>query len=203
MKFDSKYFDKIRIKPGEERVVQDRVPHCEWPGCARPGRHKAPKGRNNEGQFFNYCTEHVQQYNKTYNYFEGMKDDEVAGFHKDAQTGHRPTWKLGQNSFAKLSGARRKATSAAKDPFNLFSEAADRAGRAGRHPSGRALRGTELKALQTLGLDDTATPDQVKTQYKTLVKRLHPDANGGSRANEDTLKAVIQAYDHLRSSGFC
>ncbi len=73
----------------------------------------------------------------------------------------------------------------------------------GRHPSGRALRSTELKALQTLGLDDTATPDQVKTQYKTLVKRLHPDANGGSRANEDTLKAVIQAYDHLRSSGFC
>ena len=47
------------------------------------------------------------------------------------------------------------------------------------------------------------TAEQVKTQYKTLVKRLHPDANGGSRANEDTLNAVIQAYDHLRSSGFC
>ena len=61
----------------------------------------------------------------------------------------------------------------------------------------------EIKALQTLGLDERATPDAVKTQYKTLVKRLHPDANGGSRANEDTLKAVIQAYDHLRSSGFC
>ena len=75
-------------------------------------------------------------------------------------------------------------------------------GRAGHHPSGRALRNTELKALQTLGLDEHATPDTVKTQYKTLVKRLHPDANGGSRANEDTLKSVIQAYDHLRESGF-
>ena len=86
------------------------------------------------------------------------------------------------------------------DPFGLKAPAAKTPG---RHPSGRALRSTELKALQTLGLDDTATADQVKTQYKTLVKRLHPDANGGSRANEDTLKAVIQAYDHLRSSGFC
>jgi curved DNA-binding protein CbpA len=35
------------------------------------------------------------------------------------------------------------------------------------------------------------------------VKRLHPDANGGSRANEDTLKSVIHAYDTLRASGFC
>ena len=54
-----------------------------------------------------------------------------------------------------------------------------------------------------MGLDHTATPHRVKTTYKTLGKRLHPDANGGSRANEDTLKSVIQAYDPLRSSGFC
>ena len=26
-----------------------------------------------------FCLEHVQQYNKTYNYFDGMKDDEVRG----------------------------------------------------------------------------------------------------------------------------
>jgi curved DNA-binding protein CbpA len=95
---------------------------------------------------------------------------------------------------------RRKAIRMGDDPFGLNARAEKQPG---RHPSGRALRSTELKALQTLGLDDTATPDQVKTQYKTLVKRLHPDANGGSRANEDTLKSVIQAYDHLRSSGFC
>jgi hypothetical protein len=200
MKLDSKYFDKIRVKSAAAKPERTAVPQCEWPGCPRPGPHKAPKGRGHEGQFFNYCTEHVQEYNKTYNYFAGMAADDVATFQKDAQTGHRPTWKLGQNSFANVSGVRRKAQQMANDPFNLKDVGRDRAG---RHPSGRALRGTELKALQTLGLDDTATPEAVKTQYKTLVKRLHPDANGGSRANEDTLKAVIQAYDHLRSSGFC
>ncbi|MBI3673328.1 MAG: J domain-containing protein [Rhizobiales bacterium] len=199
MRLDSKYFDKIRVKRGAERQIRAEVPQCDWPDCPRPGPHKAPKGRSAEGQFHNYCTEHVQQYNKSYNYFAGMNDTEVAGFQKDAQTGHRPTWKLGQNSTANVSGVRRKATKMARDPFGLDAVGPE----PGRHPSGRALRATELKALQTLGLDDRATPDAVKAQYKTLVKRLHPDANGGSRANEDTLKAVIQAYDHLRSSGFC
>jgi curved DNA-binding protein CbpA len=201
MKLDSKYFDKIRVKPGDDRrAAATSAPQCDWPGCPRPAKHKAPKGRNAEGQFYNYCTEHVAEYNKSYNYFSGMKDDEVADFQKDARTGHRPTWKLGQNSTANVSGSRRRTVNTAKDPFDLFHEAKTKSG---FHPKGRVLRNTELKALQTLGLDETATPDQVKTQYKTLVKRLHPDANGGSRANEDTLKAVIQAYDHLRSSGFC
>lgn len=202
MRLDSKYFDKIRVKkPGAAAKSEAAaVPQCEWAGCSRPGPYKAPKGRGFEGQFHHYCAEHVQAYNKNYNYFQGMGADDVASFQKDAQTGHRPTWKLGQNSYANVSGMRRKAANMAKDPFGINGAGNDRAG---RHPSGRALRGTELKALQTLGLDDTATPEAVKTQYKTLVKRLHPDANGGSRANEDTLKAVIQAYDHLRSSGFC
>jgi hypothetical protein len=199
MKLDSKYFDKIRVKPGGDKPASDAIPQCDWPDCPRPSRHKAPMGRGHEGKFYNYCTAHVQEYNKTYNYFEGMKDDEMASFQKDSRLGHRPTWKLGQNSNANVSGVRRKAAQMRDDPFGLNGGVKQ----PGRHTSGRALRSTELKALQALGLDDAATPEQVKTQYKTLVKRLHPDANGGSRVNEDTLKAVIQAYDHLRSSGFC
>lgn len=198
MKLDSKYFDKIRVKPGAEKRASDSVPQCDWPDCPRPGRHKAPMGRGQEGKFYNYCTQHVQEYNKSYNYFAGMKDDEMAQFQKDARHGHRPTWKLGQNTTTNASSVRRKAAQMRDDPFGV-----NGGKQPGRHPTGRALRSTELKALQTLGLDDAATPDQVKTQYKTLVKRLHPDANAGSRVNEDTLKAVIQAYDHLRASGFC
>lgn len=201
MKLDSKYFDKIRVKPStEKKKAADTVPQCDWPDCPRPGRHKAPMGRGHEGKFYNYCTEHVQEYNKSYNYFQGMKDDEMQEFQKNARLGERPTWKLGQNATPNASAVRRRGAQLRDDPFGLAAKAAKAPG---RHPSGRALRSTELKALQTLNLDDTATPEQVKSQYKTLVKRLHPDANGGSRANEDTLKAVIQAYDHLRSSGFC
>ncbi len=202
MKLDSKYFDKIRIKPGPNKKEPAAPVACEWPGCVKPSRHKAPKGRGSEGQFHNYCTQHVQEYNKTYNYFEGMKDNDVAGFQKDAQTGHRPTWKLGQNAaaannaYANINGMRRKARNV-NDPFAAFASAQEAA-----KPS-RSLRRGELKALNVLGLDENATAEMAKTQYKTLVKRLHPDANNGSRENEDTLKAVIHAYDTLRSSGFC
>ncbi|PZF78907.1 molecular chaperone DnaJ [Aestuariivirga litoralis] len=201
MKLDSKYFDKIRVKPStDKKKAAETIPQCDWPDCPRPGRHKAPMGRGHEGKFYNYCTEHVQEYNKSYNYFQGMKDDEMQEFQRNARLGERPTWKLGQNATPNASAVRRRGAQLRDDPFGLAAKAGKQPG---RHPSGRALRSTELKALQTLNLDDTATPEQVKTQYKTLVKRLHPDANNGSRANEDTLKAVIQAYDHLRSSGFC
>ena len=200
MKFDSKYFDKIRVKPSADKILKDTVPNCEWPGCERPSRHKAPKGRGFEGQFFNYCTAHVQEYNKSYNYFNGMGDDAVRDWQKDAQTGHRPTWKLGQNSSAIPGGARRKSASSMRDPFGLLGEGGTEKKDA---PKKRSVRNAELKALHTLGLDETATGEQAKTKYKTLVKRLHPDANGGSRANEDTLKSVIQAYDYLKTSGFC
>jgi hypothetical protein len=203
MKLDSKYFDKIRVKSGPKHKEPPAPVGCEWPGCTKPARHKAPKGRGAEGQFHNYCTEHVQAYNKTYNYFDGMKDQDVAGYHKDAQTGHRPTWKLGQNpnfanAYANINGMRRKARNAS-DPYGMFTSAEEQA----QAKAARNLRRTEIKALQTLGLDERATPEMAKSQYKTLVKRLHPDANGGSRDNEDTLKAVIHAYDTLRASGFC
>ena len=70
-------------------------------------------------------------------------------------------------------------------------------------PVPRALRNDQKKALESLGLDEHANPEQVKAQYKMLVKRFHPDANGGSRAMEDRFREIIQAYDRLRSSGFC
>lgn len=201
MKFDSKYFDKIRVKPGEERTARAKFPNCEWPGCAKPGRHKAPRGRADEGKYMSLCLEHVQQYNKEYNYFSGMKDDEIRDWQKEAMTGHRPTWRLGDNASSVNEDGKRRAKTGGfrhnrgfRDPFGLSGE---------EDANRRPLRNAELKALHTLGLDETATPEKAKAQYKTLVKRLHPDANGGSRANEDTLKAVIQAYDYLRSTGFC
>jgi hypothetical protein len=198
MKLDSKYFDKIRVTPRGSKPEPKAEKTCDWEGCNKPARHRAPKGRQAEGQYWNYCTAHVQEYNKSYNYFAGMSDDAISSAHKSAQTGDRPTWKLGENAHA-AAGAKRGTARDFRDPHGLFGKAAKPA----QSKLGRNLRSNELKALQTLGLDENATPDDAKSKYKLLVKRLHPDANGGSRANEDTLKAVIQAYDTLRASGFC
>ena len=205
MKLESKYFDRIRVKPEEDRLLRDQVPICEWPGCSALGKHLAPKGRDAEGDYHHFCVEHVRQYNKQYNYFSGMKDPEIEDWRRQSETGHRPTWRLGQNSWASHYGGRfrrgkRADTGEFADPFDLMDERT----RAGRTPgAARQPRNAELKALYTLGLDETATRDKVKLQYKTLVKRLHPDANGGSRANEDKLREIIQAYEYLRKAGYC
>ncbi len=198
MKLDSKYFDKIRVTPRGSKPEPKVEAKCEWPGCEKPARHKAPKGRNAEGQYHNYCTAHVQEYNKTYNYFAGMTDSSITDYQKAAQTGHRPTWKLGENAHA-AAGSKRGTARNLRDPLELLGKPR----KAAEQKLGRTLRKNEVAALQTLGLDENATPDDAKAKYKMLVKRLHPDANGGSRANEDTLKAVIHAYDTLRASGFC
>lgn len=205
MKLESKYFDSIRVKAGKERRQPDRHPVCAWPGCAAAGTHRAPRGRQFEGQYLNLCLDHVREYNKEYNFFQGLDDAAVSSFQKDAVTGHRPTWRLGENSWATSRSGRKPVSGGFRhnlhhrDPFGFFTDAAAQPSAA---PS-RTIRNAERKALHSLGLEEGATSEEVKTRYKSLVKRLHPDANGGSRDNEDKLKEVIQAYDYLRSSGFC
>jgi DnaJ-like protein len=195
MKLESKIFDSIRVKPDKERVVEDRHPVCEHPGCQRPGQHKAPKGRDREGQFFNFCVDHVREYNKSYNYFTGMGDDDVRTYHKDSLTGHRPTWKMGVNR------------QAAEGPDGYDSREnirgnAKRKAEQVRRPRQRKLLALEKRSLDVLNLSKTASGDEIKARYKELVKLNHPDANGGDRSSEDRLREIIQAYNVLKKAGF-
>jgi hypothetical protein len=202
MKFDSPLFDKIKVKPAKDRRVKAAGPSCEWLGCKEKATHRAPKGRGREKDYWHYCIDHVRQYNANYNYFSGMKDDEVLAYQKDAITGHRPTWKMG-------TGKRGKADfDAAMDPLGVIRELNGRtAGASSRpdpehKPQQRIVRNAERKALETLGLEASATTVEVKTRFKALVKRHHPDANGGDKSSEDRLVEVIQAYNYLKSVGF-
>ncbi len=58
------------------------------------------------------------------------------------------------------------------------------------------------KAFEALGLEADATTVEIKSRFKALVKRHHPDANGGDRSTEDRLREIIQAYNYLKSIGF-
>ena len=65
----------------------------------------------------------------------------------------------------------------------------------------RAVRNAERKALHELGLEVGADKAEIKAQFKLLVKRHHPDANGGDRGTEDKLREIIQAYNYLKTTG--
>ena len=200
MKFDSPLFDKIRVKPGEDRRRDPGAPCCEWKGCANAATHRAPKGRSNENEHWRFCLDHVRQYNHSYNYFAGMSADDVSKYQKDAVTGHRPTWKMGTGNTP--GGMEFNAT----DPLNLFREFNGGAGwrrRAEQAAPTRTVRNAERKALDVLGLDVGVEAVEIKARFKELVKRHHPDANGGDRACEDKLREIIQAYTYLKSVKLC
>jgi len=200
MKLTSKYFDQIRVKPEEDRLQEKDEPQCEWPGCSNIATNRAPKGRGKEGEYHNYCLVHVREYNKSYNYFSGMDNDDVVDYQKSAMTGHRPTWSMGANptGSAGPETADSKANPKLDDPFDVLREM----GGVPVTPK-KPIRNAERKALEALGLDETASPEEAKTQFKLMVKRHHPDANKGAKEKEEKLREIIQAYDYLKTSGFC
>jgi hypothetical protein len=197
MNLNSRLFDSIRVKPAAKQQ-QEAAPaeiRCDYPGCTREGAFRAPMGRDREGQYFCFCLDHVREYNATYNYFDGMTDDAVAKYQKEAIVGHRPTWNMGVNRAGK--GHREDGVDPAEDPLGMFR------GRTGFHGAASPRRplysDATMKALAKLDLDDAATFDVVKARYKELVKRLHPDANGGDRSSEDKLREIIRAYNFLKT----
>jgi hypothetical protein len=206
MKNDSPLFDRIKVKPDKDRRLRGQCPGCDWPNCQAPATHRAPKGRLREREYWRFCLEHVREYNHSYNFFAGMSTDDIARYQKDAITGHRPTWKLGMSG----TGRRAKPDPAgffgggADDPLGLFREFGGGARAADERPraESRMIRNAERKAFDVLGLEVDATARDVKTRFKALVKRHHPDANGGDRSSENKLREIIQAYNYLKSVGF-
>jgi curved DNA-binding protein CbpA len=201
----SKYFEKIRVRPDPMAEAKPEAPTCQWDGCTEPGTHRAPVGRMREGEYFRFCFDHVREYNKGFNYFAGAPAAEIARFQKEAITGHRPTWSVSSNGgarfaadFSQKRSGRAGYHNRMRDPFNLFSQQ-----RADAPPTERRAKPLEGKALDTLGLDVNATGQAIKARYKELVKRHHPDANGGDRGSEDRFREVIQAYRLLKQAGRC
>ena len=209
MDLNSPLFDRIRIKPSCDEPQEAKGPVCEHPTCKAAGEYRAPKGRDREGQYWRFCLQHVREYNASYNYFAGMSDSAVAAFQKDSVIGHRPTWTMGMNGSGQ--GEERDAKAEPRDwgyfdPLGIlkgedFTQA--RTSRVRAEPKRPRYTGAVRRALDILGLDETADGPAIKAQYKSLVKRFHPDANGGDRSFEERLRDIIKAHDTLKAAGLC
>lgn len=197
MNLNSHLFDRVRASQGRGKArpaAATAAPSCDHLGCGQAGEFRAPMGREREGQYFCFCLDHVREYNAKYDYFNGMSDDAVARYQKDALIGHRPTWNMGVNRAAGV--APENADENHPDHLGIFRARARAAQRAAAQP--RYSQAT-LKALGALGLDDGADQETVKRRYKQLVKQFHPDANGGDRTSEDRLREIIRAYKFLKT----
>src|SRR5436305_9989012 len=174
MRSNSPLFDRIRVKPDQDRRLNAELPGCQWPGCNAAATHRAPKGRLRASEYWQFCLEHVREYNNSYNFFAGMSDDAIANYQKEALTGHRPTWKMGSLGGKRAPSAGkgfREPDWGADDPFSLLGEWGLRRGQARTAPEGRKILNAQRRALDVLGLEANAKRADIKSTCKSLVKR--------------------------------
>ena len=172
---------------------------CEWPKCPENGDFHAPKSRDDLKSYRWFCLDHIRQYNKSWNYYDGMDDFEVEADKRHDTVWNRPTWKIGDPESVSANAYNRYSfnTENLNDPFGVFGEN----GPAAQNPyetegsGGTQILTTEQKtATIVFDLEIPFDEADVKSRYKELVKRHHPDAAGSNKASEEKIRQINEAY---------
>lgn len=168
---------------------------CAWEGCEEEGLYPAPKSPKELNIRQHYCLNHVRQYNRSWNYFEGMSDHEGVQYQEESVTGHRPTWKMGVQGKLRNPSADRLLHAL----YETFGDGRFRAEDSVelQRPS---IPAEEREALEVLALTYPVTIKEIKQRYKELAKQYHPDT--GNKAYVEQFKAVTHAYHVLKTSEY-
>jgi len=159
------------------------------------GEFRAPKSRDNLNETVWYCLEHIREHNKAWNFYEGMTEEQIEAEIRNDTIGRRPTWPFGTRS-----AAFRFQQGRFDDTFGMFeaeeAEAETISGGSRQWPPGSP----ENEAMAVMDLTPPVTLESLKARYKQLVKRYHPDANGGDKTSEERFKQINQAYHVIMQS---
>lgn len=171
-------------KPQTERRV------CEMPGCAFHAEHKAPKDRALSDYYW-FCLDHVREYNKAWDFFSGMSEREVEDYMINSIYGHRPTRRYDMGAAAE-EALKRKAWQA----YHFTDKEPPKDAQNGAN--GIARNTPEFEALAIMGMEPPVNLQDIKTRYKELAKKHHPDMNPGCKKSEELLKRINMAYTILK-----
>jgi len=180
-----------------KRYVGDRPSNvatpCEHPGCTQPGVYRAPRDRSLSDYVW-LCLDHVREYNKSWNYYDGLTQTEIEQEIRQDTVWHRRTWKLGEQD-AKTARAFHTGKAKINDPFNVFSDDPLSSSKTKREV--KAKPGSPEYAMEILDLKHPLTRQGLKMRYHALAKKHHPDRNGGDKEAEERLKTINEAYTTL------
>ena len=163
---------------------------CDWENCCEDGKFKAPLERDNSKKFRLLCLNHIKEFNKSWNYFENMNENEIQNFIKSDLVWHKSTKSFGSsdNFFSIL------WNNALDDNLNIFTNSSFK-----KHKKSNFSE-KDKDAFRVLDLDCSMKWEDIQKKFKSLVKKYHPDKNKGSKKYEDKLKKITLAYSQLRSS---
>tara|TARA_Y100000996_G_C22216147_1_gene517519 strand:+ start:63 stop:578 length:516 start_codon:yes stop_codon:yes gene_type:complete len=162
---------------------------CDWDNCKNQGKYKAPLEKDNSKKFRLLCLEHIKIFNKKWNYFENMSQEEIEYFIKSDITWHKATksFSSSENFFNIL------WNNALEDKLNIFSSSDF------KNFKKTKLSQSERDAFDIMDLKYDAKFEEIQKKFKSLVKKYHPDKNQGSKKYEDKLKKITLAYSELRT----
>lgn len=169
---------------------------CDNPGCQEAGQYRAPKSPDHLDEYFWFCKDHVREYNLKWNFFSGQTEDDFQKLMDSDRVWGRETKPFGKRP----DEGRAWSRLGIEDPLEILGDKGTQ--NPGKSISGatRKLPPTERKALEILEARDHWTRIEIRKQYKSLVKDLHPDMNGGNRSDEDRLQEVVWAWDQIKDS---
>ncbi len=170
---------------------------CDHPGCTGGGDYRAPKARDPGGGHWWFCLDHVRDYNRAWDFFAGMSQADIEDYQRKNATWHRPTWRLGERIGADVDGVW------VRDDLGLLAEVElDKTIFGGKRSAAPPKNPEERQALAALDLQPHVSLAEIKTRYKELAKRFHPDTHGGDKDAEERFKQINQAYTYLLSCGY-
>ena len=129
---------------------------CDWKNCKEIGKYKAPIEKDNSRNFRYLCLEHIKIFNKSWNYFANMNDEQVEYFIKSDLTWHKPTKSFtSPDNFFKILW-----NNALEDKLNIFNSTNFKDFKKTK------ISQTDKDALQAMELNDDAKWDQIQTKFK-------------------------------------
>lgn len=170
---------------------------CAAPGCDSEAVHRAPLSRRDLKRFIWLCLDHVREYNAAWDYYAGLSAAEIEAHRRADVTWRRPSWPFGTSGAFRMHGEGPEI----RDDFGVYEGVATANGAQNGSGSGSMSWTPETKEQKALAMLDLAPPvnaEQIKIRYKELVKRHHPDANGGDKKAEERLKLINDAYSTLK-----
>jgi len=187
---------RTRGKRGMSGAFETSTRKCEHAGCEESGQYRAPKSPDILDDFFWFCKDHVRAYNLKWNFFNTATEEEI----HDQENKDR-VWERETKPFKKGEEARAWSRLGIDDPHQVLGANATQ--NPGKSITGtRKLPATDRKAVDILEAKDHWTKAEIRKQYKSLIKVLHPDMNGGNRAHEEQLQEAVWAWEHIKQSRY-
>jgi len=186
-----------RSRPPKPEAPAEHM--CEFPSCAEGGPHKAPRAPDDLRTYRWFCIDHVREYNRAWNFFEGWSRRDIEHFQRSDVTGHRPTWPV---------YGKRPLHEEMDDLESVFHNFSHEWFGDGKRNNGdgngrgkkRSAAAMDIeRACATLDLKPGFNRAELRSRYMELAKKHHPDLNGGSKESEELLKSINQAYTYLLS----